>query len=57
MSNPDATGSHGPYDSARDGDLRDLPHDPGTIRPTRLEDWAESRLMRITFRPRASDQR
>lgn len=25
------------------------PHDPGTIRPTRLEDWAESRLMRITF--------
>lgn len=27
------------------------PHDPGTIRPTRLEDWADSRLMRITFRP------
>ncbi|GAA4728310.1 hypothetical protein GCM10023216_19510 [Isoptericola chiayiensis] len=25
------------------------PHDPGTIRPTRLEDWASSRLMRITF--------
>ncbi|QCB92713.1 nitroreductase/quinone reductase family protein [Cellulomonas shaoxiangyii] len=25
------------------------PHDPGTIRPTRLEDWAESRLMRISF--------
>ncbi len=25
------------------------PHDPGTIRPTRLEDWAESRLVRITF--------
>ncbi|MFC3996915.1 nitroreductase/quinone reductase family protein [Nocardiopsis sediminis] len=25
------------------------PHDPGTIRPTRLEDWAASRLMRITF--------
>ena len=25
------------------------PHDPGTIRPTRLEDWADSRLMRITF--------
>ncbi|WP_243883883.1 nitroreductase/quinone reductase family protein [Cellulomonas fengjieae] len=29
------------------------PHDPGTIRPTRLEDWAESRLMRISFLPRA----
>ncbi|WBB61876.1 nitroreductase/quinone reductase family protein [Streptomyces sp. WMMC500] len=29
------------------------PHDPGTIRPTRLEDWADSRLMRISFRPRA----
>lgn len=28
------------------------PHDPGTIRPTRLEDWADSRLMRISFRPR-----
>jgi hypothetical protein len=28
------------------------PHDPGTIRPTRLEDWADSRLVRITFRPR-----
>ncbi|NHC14564.1 nitroreductase/quinone reductase family protein [Motilibacter deserti] len=27
------------------------PHDPGTIRPTRLEDWAHSRLMRISFRP------
>ncbi|MBJ7357786.1 nitroreductase/quinone reductase family protein [Nocardioides sp.] len=26
------------------------PHDPGTIRPTRLEDWADSRLMRIGFR-------
>ncbi|MEU4475595.1 nitroreductase/quinone reductase family protein [Micromonospora sp. NPDC023888] len=25
------------------------PHDPGTIRPTRLEDWAASRLMRIDF--------
>ncbi|SDE06010.1 nitroreductase/quinone reductase family protein [Auraticoccus monumenti] len=25
------------------------PHDPGTIRPTRFEDWVESRLMRITF--------
>lgn len=25
------------------------PHDPGTIRPTRLEDWARSRLMRISF--------
>ncbi len=25
------------------------PHDPGTIRPTRLENWADSRLMRITF--------
>lgn len=25
------------------------PHDPGTIRPTRLDDWADSRLMRITF--------
>ncbi|RCK70381.1 nitroreductase family deazaflavin-dependent oxidoreductase [Desertihabitans brevis] len=25
------------------------PHDPGTIRPTRLEDWADSRLMRIDF--------
>lgn len=29
------------------------PHDPGTIRPTRLEDWADSRLMRISFRPLA----
>ncbi|GAA1993871.1 nitroreductase/quinone reductase family protein [Amycolatopsis minnesotensis] len=28
------------------------PHDPGTIRPTRLEDWADSRLMRISFRDR-----
>ena len=28
------------------------PHDPGTIRPTRLEDWSDSRLMRISFRPR-----
>jgi hypothetical protein len=28
------------------------PHDPGTIRPTRLEDWADSRLMRISFRHR-----
>jgi F420H(2)-dependent quinone reductase len=26
------------------------PHDPGTVRPTRLEDWAGSRLMRISFR-------
>jgi hypothetical protein len=26
------------------------PHDPGTIRPTRFEDWANSRLMRISFR-------
>lgn len=25
------------------------PHDPGTIRPTRLADWAESRLMRVSF--------
>lgn len=25
-------------------------HDPGTIRPTRLEDWADSRLMRVSFR-------
>ncbi|GGR49754.1 deazaflavin-dependent oxidoreductase (nitroreductase family) [Nocardioides luteus] len=25
------------------------PHDPGTIRPTRLADWANSRLTRITF--------
>ncbi|ROO52600.1 deazaflavin-dependent oxidoreductase (nitroreductase family) [Micromonospora sp. Llam0] len=25
------------------------PHDPGTIRPTRLQDWAASRLMRIDF--------
>lgn len=25
------------------------PHDPGTIRPTRLEDWRESRLMRVEF--------
>lgn len=25
------------------------PHDPGTIRPTRLEDWTNSRLMHITF--------
>lgn len=25
------------------------PHDPGTIRPTRLEDWSDSRLMRIRF--------
>ncbi|NAS25899.1 nitroreductase family deazaflavin-dependent oxidoreductase [Herbidospora sp. NEAU-GS84] len=28
------------------------PHDPGTIRPTRLEDWADSRLTRISFRRR-----
>ncbi|MFW6773728.1 nitroreductase/quinone reductase family protein [Nocardioides sp. CPCC 205120] len=27
------------------------PHDPGAIRPTRLEDWADSRLMRITVAP------
>ncbi|GGO77392.1 nitroreductase/quinone reductase family protein [Nocardioides deserti] len=26
------------------------PHDPGTIRPTRLEDWKNSRLMRVSFR-------
>ncbi|MFI5845327.1 nitroreductase/quinone reductase family protein [Catenuloplanes sp. NPDC051500] len=25
------------------------PHDPGTIRPTRLADWANSRLMRVDF--------
>jgi deazaflavin-dependent oxidoreductase (nitroreductase family) len=25
------------------------PHDPGTVRPTRPEDWAASRLMRIDF--------
>ncbi|NPC98975.1 nitroreductase/quinone reductase family protein [Nocardioides sp. zg-DK7169] len=25
------------------------PHDPGTIRPTRLADWADGRLMRISF--------
>ena len=25
------------------------PHDPGTIRPTRLEDWADSRLVHVTF--------
>lgn len=25
------------------------PHDPGTIRPTRLQDWQRSRLMRISF--------
>jgi deazaflavin-dependent oxidoreductase (nitroreductase family) len=25
------------------------PHDPGTIRPTRLEDWLNSRLMRVEF--------
>jgi deazaflavin-dependent oxidoreductase (nitroreductase family) len=25
------------------------PHDPGTIRPTRLQDWASSRLMRVVF--------
>jgi hypothetical protein len=30
----------------------DQPHDPGTIRPTRLEDLADSRLMRISFRHR-----
>ena len=29
------------------------PHDPGTIRPTLLEDWAASRLMRISFPPPA----
>jgi deazaflavin-dependent oxidoreductase (nitroreductase family) len=28
------------------------PHDPGTIRPTRLEAWADSRLMRVSFRHR-----
>ncbi|SKC66307.1 nitroreductase/quinone reductase family protein [Krasilnikoviella flava] len=28
------------------------PHDPGTIRPIRLDDWADSRLMRISFRQR-----
>ena len=27
------------------------PHDPGTIRPTRLEDWADSRLVRVSFPP------
>ncbi len=27
------------------------PHDPGTIGPTRLEDWLGSRLMRISFAP------
>lgn len=27
------------------------PHDPGTIRPTRLEDWADSRLVRLDFLP------
>ena len=26
------------------------PHDPGTIQPTRLGDWADSRLLRISFR-------
>ncbi|GAB2593952.1 hypothetical protein Aab01nite_82410 [Paractinoplanes abujensis] len=25
------------------------PHDPGTIRPTSLADWADSRLMRVHF--------
>lgn len=25
------------------------PHDPGTIRPTHRDDWADSRLMRIEF--------
>ncbi len=25
------------------------PHDPGTIRPTRLADWLDSRLMHIEF--------
>lgn len=25
------------------------PHDPGWIRPTRIEDWADSRLMRVEF--------
>lgn len=29
------------------------PHDPGTIRPTRLEDWSHSRLMRLDFDPRS----
>ncbi|MFF0311685.1 nitroreductase/quinone reductase family protein [Streptosporangium sp. NPDC004379] len=28
------------------------PHDPGTVRPTRLEDRADRRLMRIGFRHR-----
>ncbi|MFF0269738.1 class I SAM-dependent methyltransferase [Kribbella sp. NPDC004536] len=32
------------------------PHDPGTIRPTRLEDWADSRLMCISFRPLGRDR-
>ena len=36
--------------SLASGNIR--PHDPGTIRPTRLEDWADSRLMRISFRHR-----
>ena len=30
------------------------PHDPGTVRPTRLDDWVDSRLMRITFLGRSS---
>ncbi|MFF5233230.1 hypothetical protein [Dactylosporangium sp. NPDC000521] len=30
-------------------DYLNQPHDPGTIRPTRLEDWAAGRLMRIAF--------
>jgi deazaflavin-dependent oxidoreductase (nitroreductase family) len=25
------------------------PHDPGTVRPTRVDNWAASRLMRIDF--------
>jgi hypothetical protein len=37
----------------KNGVRADLParatHDPGTIRPTRLEDWAHSRLMRVDF--------
>ncbi|MEL7974340.1 nitroreductase/quinone reductase family protein [Isoptericola sp. F-RaC21] len=28
------------------------PHDPGAIRLTRLDDWADSRLMRVSFRQR-----
>ncbi len=27
------------------------PHDPGTIGPTRIQDWLSSRLLRVTFNP------